>query len=61
MKLATAATERQREITPTTEPLSIPYFDTVNLDIAIRHRQAFEVENNLAELEISPDLQVAAH
>lgn len=58
LKLATAATERQREITPTAEPLSIPYFDTVNLDIAIRHRQAFEVENNLAELEISPDLQV---
>ena len=58
LKLATAATERQRQITPTAEPLSIPYFDTVNLDIAIRHRQAFEVQNNLAELEISPDLQV---
>ncbi|WP_419660590.1 conserved uncharacterized protein, DUF490 [Desulfosarcina variabilis str. Montpellier] len=58
LKLATAATERQRQVTPTTEPLTIPYFDTVNLDIAIRHRQAFEVENNLAELEISPDLQV---
>lgn len=58
LKLATAATERQRQVKPASEPLTIPHFDTVNLDIAIRHRQSFQVENNLAELEISPNLQV---
>ncbi len=52
------ATERQRAVSPESPAPSIPYFDTVNLDIAIGHRQPFEVENNMAELEISPDLKI---
>lgn len=55
LKLATA---RQRAVAPATEPVTLPYFDTVNLDIAIRNRQPFLVQNNLAELEISPDLKI---
>ena len=58
INLLKLATERQRQVKPASEPLTIPYFDTVNLDIAISHRQPFEVENNLAELEISPDLKI---
>ena len=58
INLLKLATERQRSVAAGQEPLKIPYFDTVNLDIDIGHRQAFQVENNMAELEISPDLHV---
>jgi autotransporter translocation and assembly factor TamB len=58
INLLQLATERQRAIAPASKPLTVPYFDTVNLDVTVRHRQAFEVDNNLARLEISPDLQI---
>jgi autotransporter translocation and assembly factor TamB len=45
-------------VAPASKPVSVPWFDTVRLDIAIGHRQPFEVDNNLAELAISPDLTI---
>jgi len=35
-----------------------PFLKNMSLDIALKHRNAFLVENNLAELEINPDLKV---
>jgi autotransporter translocation and assembly factor TamB len=58
INLLELATGRQRAVPPAHRPLSIPYYDMVGLDIAIRHRQAFAVENNLAQLNITPDLKV---
>lgn len=58
INLLQIATSRQRSVAPETTPLSLPYFDTVNLDIAIKNRQPFFVQNNLAQLEISPDLKI---
>ncbi|MCB2146726.1 MAG: translocation/assembly module TamB domain-containing protein [Deltaproteobacteria bacterium] len=58
INLLQMTTGRQRAVTPATRPLSIPYFDTVNLDISLNHRQPFLVQNNLAQLEISPDLKI---
>ncbi|WP_319523510.1 translocation/assembly module TamB domain-containing protein [Breoghania sp.] len=52
------ATTREREVHPESAPLSIPYFKTVNLDIDIGSRQPLTVQNNLADLEISPDLNL---
>jgi translocation and assembly module TamB len=58
LQLASSATERRRTVAPASKPVSVPWFDTVRLDIAIGHRQPFEVDNNLAELAISPDLTI---
>jgi len=58
ISLLKLATTRQREIHRESAPLSIPYFKTVNLDIDIGSRQPLTVENNLADLEISPDLNL---
>ncbi len=58
ISLLKMATERKREIEPETEAVSIPYFKTVNLDIDIGSRQALTVENNMADLDISPDLNL---
>ena len=58
INLLQIATSRERKVAPETAPLSLPYFDTVNLDIAIKNRQPLLVQNNLAQLEISPDLKI---
>ncbi len=58
INLLKMATARQRAVAPAARPLSIPFFETVNLDIAIGHRQPFLVDNNLAQLEIGPDLKI---
>ncbi len=58
INLLQMATSRQRAVAPAAEPATIPYFDTVNLNIAVSHRQPFVVQNNLAQLEISPELKI---
>jgi translocation and assembly module TamB len=58
ISLLKLATERQRAVAPESPPPRVPFFDTVNLDVAIRHRQAFEVDNNMAQLAISPDIEI---
>lgn len=58
VQIAAGATTRRRSVAPETKTLSIPYFDTVKLDITVGHRQPFMVQNNMAELEISPDLKI---
>ncbi len=52
------ATERKRSVAPPAKPVTLPYFDTVTLDIKVKNRQPFYVQNNLADLEINPDLRV---
>ena len=58
LQIASTATTRQRTVAPATRPVTIPYFDTVDLNIVIGHRQPFAVENNVAQLDISPDLKI---
>ncbi len=58
LKVASSATSRQRTVAAASTPISIPFFDTVRLNITIGHRQPFAVDNNLAALEISPDLTI---
>ena len=58
INLLQMATSRQRAVAPAAKPPAIPYFDTVNLNIAVSHRQPFVVQNNLAQLEISPELKI---
>jgi translocation and assembly module TamB len=35
-----------------------PFLENLTLDVAVRHRNAFLVDNNLASLEITPDLRI---
>jgi len=58
ISLLQMATSRQRTVAPAAEPASIPYFETLTLNIAVSHRQPFVVQNNLAQLEISPELKI---
>ncbi len=58
MNLLEMATVRKRTVAPPAKPVSLPYFDAVKLDVKIKNRQPFYVQNNLADLEISPDLRV---
>ena len=58
LQMASTATTRRRTVAPATEPLAIPYFDTVDLNIFIEARQPFVVDNNVAQMEISPDLRI---
>jgi autotransporter translocation and assembly factor TamB len=58
INLLQMATSRERAVAPAAEPATIPYFDTVNLNIAVSHRQPFVVQNNLAQLEIGPELKI---
>jgi len=58
INLLEMATDRRRTVAPPAKPVSLPYFDTVKLDVKIKNRQPFYVQNNLADLEISPDLRV---
>lgn len=58
LQMASSATTRRRTVAAKSRALSIPYFDTVNLNIAVGHRQPFVVQNNLADLEISPALKI---
>jgi autotransporter translocation and assembly factor TamB len=58
LQMASTATTRRRTVAPTTEPLTIPFFDTVDLNIDIQARQPFVVDNNVAQMEVSPDLRI---
>jgi len=58
INLLQAATDRKRAVAPASSPVVLPYFDTFNLDIKVKNRQPFYVRNNLADLEINPDLRI---
>ncbi len=58
INLLEIATDRKRSVAPPAEPITLPYFDAVKLDVKVKNRQPFYVQNNLADLEINPDLRV---
>ena len=58
INLLDIATDRKRSVTPPAKPVSLPYFDTVKLDVKVKNRQPFYVQNNLADLEIDPDIRI---
>jgi autotransporter translocation and assembly factor TamB len=58
LSLLQAVGERKREEAPPPKEMAHPLLKNVTLDISIKRRNPFLVENNLAELEINPDLRV---
>ncbi len=55
----TEAAKKRREFQPIREQTDIPFLKKMFLDIDIRHREPFWVDNNLALLSIRPDLKLA--
>ncbi len=53
--------KRSRSVSPPSEPLKIPFFDEIVLNINVSHREPFLVQNNLAEMEIRPDLSIGGN
>ncbi len=51
-------TEKKRTVTPPPQPFSNPFPANLTLDIDVRRRQPFRVDNDLADLEVNPDLKV---
>ncbi len=58
MILLEEAVRKKRELAPKKEELAQPFLKNMNLDIAVTRRNPFLIDNNLAELETSPDLRI---
>lgn len=53
------AVEKKREVQPVQEKPAISFLEKMALNIDIRHREPFWVDNNLALLSIRPDLKLS--
>jgi translocation and assembly module TamB len=51
--------EKRREEAPLPKEINVPFLKNMNLDISLNRRNPFLVDNNLAHLEISPDLRLS--
>jgi translocation and assembly module TamB len=51
--------EKKREEAPPATKPSLAFLKNISADISIKHRNPFLVDNNLARLDISPDLRVS--
>jgi len=50
--------ERKRETTPAPVEMTQPFLRNLGLDVTVQRRRPFIVDNNLAYLEIAPDLKI---
>jgi len=51
--------KRKREEAPQPKEIVLPFLKNMSLDISLRSRNPFVVDNNLAHLDIKPDLQIS--
>ena len=51
--------EKKREEGPLPKEITLPYLKDLSIDISIKRRNPFLVDNNLAYLDINPDLQLS--
>ncbi|GAB6095315.1 hypothetical protein JCM14469_15670 [Desulfatiferula olefinivorans] len=50
---------KSRETAPERPGLILPYLKNMDLDLSLRHRNPFVVDNNLALVELKPDLRLS--
>jgi len=50
--------KKKRKATPAAKDINTPYLKNMALDVTVKHLSPFLVENNIARLEIIPDLQL---
>jgi translocation and assembly module TamB len=58
LSLLDAVGQKKREEAPPPREITQPFLKNMSLDISISRRNPFLVDNNLAQLEISPDLRL---
>lgn len=58
LSLLQAVGQKKREAVLPPSEIDLPFFKNMNLDISISRRYPFIIDNNLAQLEITPDLHV---
>jgi len=58
LKIAKSTRQKKRQIVPARAPITQPFVKNLALDIAVKRRNPFVVDNNLAYLEINPNLDV---
>ncbi|MDD5722821.1 MAG: translocation/assembly module TamB domain-containing protein [Syntrophales bacterium] len=51
--------ERKREVAPPPREITYPFVKNMELDVSVKRRNPFVIDNNLAQLEVSPDLVFA--
>ena len=50
--------QKKREEAPSPKEITYPFLKNMSLDISIKQRNYFLVENNLAKLDVNPDLRI---
>ena len=58
VSLVEGVTQRRRQVTPKKPETAHPLLKNLNFDISIRRRNPFLVDNNLAYLDINPDIRL---
>ena len=58
LSLLDAVGQKKREEAPPPGEITQPFLKNMSLDISVKRRSPFLVDNNLAQLEISPDLRL---
>ncbi len=58
LKIAQSTRRKKREFSSQRPPIKAPFLKNLEFDIAVRRRNPFVVDNNLAYLEINPNLEV---
>ncbi len=59
LNFLSGAMKKKRNAPISRQDINIPFIRNTALDVAVKHRAPFSVDNNLARLEIIPDLKVA--
>ncbi len=58
LMLLESAIGKKRESVPKKTDVEIPFIKNMRMDIQIKRRNPFRVDNNLAEMNLSPDLRI---
>ncbi|MBN1930164.1 MAG: translocation/assembly module TamB domain-containing protein [Desulfobacterales bacterium] len=53
--------QKKREEAPLASEISLPFLKNMSLDISVKHRNPFLIQNNLSELELKPDLRITGN
>ena len=57
--LVSVATEKKRSVSPQAREKPSPMLENMKLDLSIKRRNPFLVDNNLASLDVNPDLRIS--
>lgn len=61
LNLIHAVQKKKREVTPLPTKFTQPFLKNTTMDISVKHRLPIIVDNNLAHLEIAPDLHITGN